>query len=437
MINIPPLHSSRRIATELIPDVVKTWKVGQIVIGRAQTSRNAEGELQLLVGKHIIDARSKASIQAGDVLRLQVAQQGAETLLKIIKPATETDLIQQYLRQAVPQTEKIQQLFHQLKQFNQLLPQSNEFNTIKSHLAELLQTGLPIKSINPDSIKQFLPQTGLFSENQLLQAVPPKPLDLKLQLLRLYDNIEQLIKTIQVSDTPKLTSALFSSWALNAPLSLLALSLSNQLSQSDLSTLLNWLGKPVSDTQRTSLPTSLNSLLPFLNQLSPASRQQLGQWIQLLPLLIEVRHNIDASIHTLLNAQLQYVNADSDSAFLLLFNLPIFRQPELIDLFQIKIETEEHNDEETGKHWSVTIQFELPELGAVQAKLILADKRLHTSFSTANQASYELIQHNLPILQSALTQAGFIIGTLTCKHEAVAPIQQLQHIHGPLLDDQA
>ena len=114
MFNLPPLHSTKRIDAKVIPAVLKSWQIGQILESRAKTSSNAEGELKLQIGQHLLDAKTKTPIMAGDELSLQVSKLGDTPLLKILNSPVKTDLVTLYLRQAVPKNDSIQKLRQKL-----------------------------------------------------------------------------------------------------------------------------------------------------------------------------------------------------------------------------------------------------------------------------------------------------------------------------------
>lgn len=440
MINLPPLHSSKRIDVKTIPEVLKTWQLGQILESRARTSSNAQGELQIQVGSHLVDARSKSPILAGEELQLQVARLGAEPLLKIISPPIQTDPVTLFLRQAVPQPGSIKAL---LNLTLQLLPSiqkldTTEFSELKSlsrHLGQLVQLPTKQETLAGNEIKQFLQKSGFNLELQILnQQIPEK--NLKLELIQVRQLIEPILKSVQQIQTSRqdeLSQTIKLLINTNRPAAIATLIL-QQLSGTDKTSLLNGLLNQKTDIQ-TLPPRLLEFLLP-LTKASAKQVEQLQQWLQLLPALTELRQLIDQSLNTITNNQLQAVQAEADSAFMVLFNLLVAKTPEWIDLFNIRISKEEP-DSEQSEHWRVVIQMDLPDLGKIEARLAMVDDQLHTGISSESDITHQLISEHLQLLEISLNNAGFTVATISCHQQTIKPLETEQLSHGPLLDDKA
>lgn len=440
MINLPPLHSSRRIEAKAIPAVLKSWQIGQILESRAKTSSNAQGELQIQVGQHVFDAKTKTPIVAGENLSLQVSRLGDEPLLKILGTAVKTDPVTLFLRQAIPQPTSIKTLFNLLNNIDPaLLPVATkeypEVSTLTKQLEQLLQ--LPIKRdiISANEIQQFLQKSGFNLENQILnQQVPSN--NLKLELIQIKQTIDQLTTSINKSlsgiekITPEAITTLIST---NKPAAIASLLLV-QLPTADKNAIINYLSNP--QTESMVLPRQLLEVIQSIQKMPAQQIKQLQQWIQFIPTLSEIRLRIEQSLNTITNHQLQAVQADADSAFMVIFNLLVAKNPDWIDLFNIRITKEETNDD-NKPHWQVIIQMQLPDLGPVEAKLILVNNELHTAVTSELDSTHQLIQQHINILETALSNAGFNVATMTCKQQAIKPIDSNLPTHRPLLDDKA
>ncbi|MCK4710760.1 MAG: flagellar hook-length control protein FliK [Gammaproteobacteria bacterium] len=442
MINLPPLHSTKRIDVKALPAVLKSWQIGQILESRAKTSSNAQGELQVQIGHHLLDARTKTPIMAGEELRLQIASLGHEPLLKILGSPVETDAITIFLRQAVPNPGSIQKVLNLFIHLQKILPDTNstdnkDIEFLSKQIKRLIQFPVKAETVSSDNIRQFLQQSGFNLEKNLAtQGLPAK--DFKLELIQLKQTIEQLITkahiTISKSDiikNPEILNILVST----NRLPVLANFLLYNVPPVDKTLMMSILSNPVS-TNPELLNESQTFIFQAVQKLTQQQVTQLKQWIQFIPTIIELRSLIEQSLHTITNNQLQTIQAEADSAFMLLFNLLVAKNPDWIDLFNIRINKEESNQDDE-QHWSVTIQLDMPGMGAIEAKLILVKKQLHTSFTSESEITHRLIQEHLPVLESALSQAGFNVATLSCKQEKVQHINTLQAGHGPLLDDQA
>ncbi len=449
MFNLPPLHSTKRIDTQIIPTVLKSWQIGQILESRAKTSSNAEGELQVQIGQHLFDAKTKTPILAGEELTLQVSKLGELPLLKILNSPIATDAITLYLRQAVPHNNSIQKLLNLMYLVQPLIPDSeavtstsapdetiyknSELAALNKQILSLLQIPLKANNISAKSIQNFLQQSGIDFENQLLtQAIPVK--NLKLELIQLKQSVNQLFNSTDYSNIIKDPQSLKTVISGNQ-LSTLASYLLYGISPADKSTIITYLANP-SVFDASALSETQAFIFQAINKLTANQIHQLKQWIQFIPALAEMRQLIDQSINTINNHQLQALQADADSAFMVLFNLLVAKNPDWIDLFNIRIskEEKENTDEE---HWRVTIQLEMPDMGLIEAKLILIENKLHAGVSSQLAITHQLIQEHLGVLKSALTQAGFNVATISCKQETIKPFNSKQQGHGPLLDDKA
>ncbi len=450
MINIPPIHSSKRIDVKIIPTILKTWQIGQILESRAKTSSNVDGELLVKIGHNVLNATTKTPIQAGEELTLQVTRLGETPLLKILNSPTKTDPITILLRQAVPQNDSIQKLLNLVSHTKLLIPDTEipvstkttietvnkplELNTIRQQLNALIQIPLKANEVSPKNIQNFLQKSGISFENNLITqgSIPPK--DLKLELIQLKQSVQQLLSNTNYTDIVKDPQSI-KTLIPNNRISTLANYLLYGIPPADKSIIINALShaSPIYDKTLTEIPSVIYKMI---HKLTPTQNQQLKQWIQFLPALMEMRLLIEQSISTINNHQLQAAQADSDSAFMVLFNLLVAKNPEWIDLFNIKINKEE-KDNTDEEHWKVTIQLEMPDLGRIEAKLILIDKQLHAGITSELPMTHQVIQENIEILESALITSGFNVATISCKQETIKPFTNSQLRHGPLLDDKA
>jgi len=438
MINLPPLHSTKRLDAKLIPVVLKSWQIGQILESRAKTSSNAQGELQIQVGEHLLHAKTKTSILAGDNLTLQIAKLGTEPLLKIISLPVETDPVTLFLRQAIPQPQSIKTVFEQFIQLQPLLtdieaPESVPVKKLMTQIEHLIQIPVKEQTITSKEIRQFLQQTGFTLENQILKQEIPVA-NVKLELLQIKQTIEQIIPAEQklpIKITPETITTLLTS---NKP-SELARVIFIALPPEDKAVIMKYFStSQLPDVSK--LSEKLNFILHAIKKAPTQQAVQLKQWLQILPMLTELRYLIDQSINTIVNNQLQAIQAEADSAFMVFLNLLVAKNTDWIDLFNIKITKEASTDDEE-KHWKVTIQFDMPELGKIEARLILSSQDLHTGIISESSTTLKLIQENLHLLESALSQAGFNVATLSCKQEKIQPFESNSHAHQPLLDDKA
>ncbi|MDH5391630.1 MAG: flagellar hook-length control protein FliK [Gammaproteobacteria bacterium] len=519
MFNLPPLHSTKAIDVKVIPAVLQTWQIGQIFESRAKTSSNAQGEFLLQIGQHLINAKIKTPVQAGEAFTLQVTKLGQEPILKILNQPIKTDSITLYLRQAVPQSHSIQKLVNLINRVQHLVPlpenaqtagnlsdkavtsaitksmdqtafksadkmtdkvadkvvdkvvnkildktvdkvfdkaaitlsakgaetlqneaairpspQAFDLKVLSQQLQTLAQVPLKAEHISPENIQRFLQQSGFDFENKLLKSneIPVK--DLKFQLLQLKQTIDQVLVKSQdpsLIKNPERISTIAAEYRLPA----LANYLLYGIPAADKASIISFIAQPTGFNSHF-INNNQSFVFQAVQKLNTKEMSQLKQWIQFIPSLAEIRQLIEQSINTITNHQLQalQVEADADSAFLVLFNLLLSKNTDWIDLFNIKISKQ---DADEDKHWSVTIQLEIAGLGLVEAKLVLVKKQLHAGLTSESNVTHLLINEHLHLLQSALTQAGFDVATLSSRHDKIQPIDQQLPKHGPLLEDQA
>jgi Flagellar hook-length control protein FliK len=354
------------------------------------------------------------------------------------------------LRQAVPQNNSIQKLLNLVSHVTQLIPdiettdstkipgeiadKSLELKTLSKQLNALIQIPLKANELSAKNIQNFLQQSGINFENQLMtQGVVPTK-DLKFDLIQLNQSVSQLLNSSNYTDIAKDPQSIKTLVSGNQ-LSTLASYLLYGIPPADKSIIINFLTNPAAFNDGT-IKEAQTFLFQAIHKLTPSQNHQLRQWIQFLPALAEIRQLIEQSINTINNHQLQALQADADSAFMVLFNLLVAKNPEWIDLFNIKISKEEEKEGEDD-HWQVTIQLDMPDLGLVEAKLVLINKQLHAGVTSQLAVTHQLIQEHLSILESALIQSGFDVATISCKQETIKPFTSNQLRHGPLLDDKA
>ena len=58
MINIPPIKPGTEIKAEILPDITKTWKIGQVLNATTETGGEALNKVLLRIGQQLIETRS-------------------------------------------------------------------------------------------------------------------------------------------------------------------------------------------------------------------------------------------------------------------------------------------------------------------------------------------------------------------------------------------
>ncbi|MCW8855277.1 MAG: flagellar hook-length control protein FliK [Gammaproteobacteria bacterium] len=423
MINIPPIKPRTDIKTEILGDITKTWKVGQVLNATVDKGGQAMEAVQLRIGQLLLESRSPVALKTGDNIQLLVKQLGIEPLLSIKSPASSRDTAIQLLRNYINNQQDIKPLL----QISQKLLTSDHLDTdIKLKLQQLIDSiAKPQQVTDTKQLKTLIQKTGVFLEPRLLQSsrMELKPgiisQDMKSQL----QVISQQIKAeLPVNQTPadsrgvKIDQVI--SQYLGGEISIKALGqfLSTQLPAEKLSLLLNQLQKNQNFTPQIKelLPQSIIQLLTHI-QNQPNSKSLTDTLISLfikLPILNDLKTNIDNLLNKIISQQLLPLTKDADSPQFFLFDLPVKHNKETT-VFQFRIDEEKNPDKDKESSWSVLINFEFEELGPIQVKIKLYENNISTLFHAEKLTTADKINEHLSLLESALKSAGFNIGNIS------------------------
>ena len=110
MINIPPIKPRTEIKPEIISDITKTWKVGQLLNATVSKGGQPLETIQLRLGQHLLESRSPIALKAGDNVQLLVKELGIEPLLSIKGPISTRDTAIQLLRSYINNQQDIKPL---------------------------------------------------------------------------------------------------------------------------------------------------------------------------------------------------------------------------------------------------------------------------------------------------------------------------------------
>ena len=119
--------------------------------------------------------------------------------------------------------------------------------------------------------------------------------------------------------------------------------------------------------------------------------------------------------------QLASLSRDHDVARVLSTEFPL-QHGQGADVFHVRID--EHVPHSTTQYrkktWSITLAFELAELGPIHVKLTLGADIINTTFWVAHTSTKEAIDSQLGLLQQNMVKAGLKIGQMTC-HQGQPP----------------
>jgi len=471
MINIPPIKQSNAIKVELLPQLTKTWKVGQVLNATTQRGGDALSKVLIQVGQYTLEAKTPVALQTGQEIKLLVKsinefQQDSQTiklpLLNIIKPSSDALQTNQLAALKLRQFIAIQQSLSQLQQaslnlLNNKLSLKNMPLPLKTLLGELQQNIRIIPAnINATQLKQVLLNSGIFLESKLKLLNNPTNhtdnagqkidislnRDFKFQLLSIKSELGQLLPK-SYNSTDRTASG-------NATQTITI----QQIKQ--IETFIKQTTQSLNSNSTNTLVDKLTTLLPkdLLVQLfnlisgekpqTPISRElqllfniitksfqagggqqnlnlnvsQLQEQIQFRLLLLDLSQQIEQSISKITSLQLQPMSREGDNFILLLFNLVFKDKHEQFDI-NIALQQENKKDTADEENWSVILTFNFKTLGKVQSKINLTGNAVSNTFYTEIPSTADKIQKLLPLLKSGLTKAGLNIINLSVKNNLI------------------
>jgi len=450
MINIPPIKPSTEIKSELLPDVTRVWKVGQILNASVDKGGEALSKILLRIGNQQVETRTPLPLQTGDQLKLLVKSLGPEPLLQIQGQPQTINLAASQLKLFIAAQTSISPL---LEVAQQPLTVAQLPAPVRQSLQNLFQSVPQLTElIQAPLLKLATVQSGAFLESLLLRNPQQLNLsqDIKAGLLSLANNIRASLPTQALAgpspQTPAtettqqiqslITQVVNTGFSVNAVAnSLSALLNPPQLKQ--LVTLMTQLilGQSI-DTESAGLAQAVKQATQGLQhlQLAPHQLELLQHLLQQHAVLKELHQLTEHSLARITSHQLTPLTREGDNALLLLFDLP-FRFKDQLHLIEFMLEEEKHGVD-SASSWSVTLNFQFDPLGPVEARLHLIEHQLSARFMAESASTVSLIQKHLPLLESALDKAGFLVASVDVSQQKPSPRPGIKS-DSHLLDEQA
>lgn len=394
------------------PDL-RAWQVGQLLQAQVLTG-TVNNQVTLRVGQTTIEAQTQTPLAAGQTLTVQVVRLGDQPILKVLPqaPAALNDPLATAMRSALPRQTGLAPLLANLG----LLAQSAGTGGTPPPLpATVLQAAAQIYRDLSDShqaatargLQQAIRDTGLFLESKLAQLAHGSGelgTDFKAALLRL--------QTL-LNETPRPTSP---------PVTLA--------------------GTPTGQSTATS-PREAATTQPapplrgLALQAQAASAPTLARASLAGIALDELQQQTDGSLARLQLNQLASLPNSTEPQPSWLLELPL-RHESQVDLFHLRIgrEAATHTDNAaTGRPWVVSLAFDLPGLGPVQARVAVLGEQVSTTFWAEQVNTTQAFHSHLETLRQNLQQAGLGVGDLVCR-TGQAP-QPPTGPRAPLMDTRA
>lgn len=345
---------------------------GQILQGTA-LSENINGRLSLQIGVARLIAQTQLSVRPGQQLTLQVVKADNMPELRLLTLPSLSELKAAAMKALLPRQQPMPQLFKALAQLLNPSTQAPLPANLKQQAEMILRQTLTTS--NPafkSEISQALANSGLLTEARLLQRAS-NPADIKLNLVRLYQMIRQLVPEEQL---PKL----------------------------------------LAEAKATAG--------------APGERNVAGQSLSdtTIRLLIDLLKQIDGGITRIQTHQLSSLPQEDATRQVWQFELPI-RNGQEMDLFHLRISRDgraQQVQEET--QWSLTLHMNLSGLGSMRVQLRLQGETISTVIYSEKTETNDLVRGHLNRLRSGYERSGLEVKQLdaflgTIGHQDDFPIE--------------
>lgn len=460
MINISATPSLSKILTAPVPDVSKTWKVGQILNATAERNVPAQNNVLIRIGQSILQAKTPVALNAGEPLKLLVKSLGNTPVLKIQTSASPPErTVASNLKSFIGRQQDLTGLL-QLSQ--KIIDMPATTKALKQQLNNLNQQ-LPsiTQATQATTLKNLIKNSGIFLESKLnhlqQQALQHDVLqhvqlrhhmlnqDIKSQLLRisaqLQGDMPELTAKSQITPTKSIQAVLdplvkqFIKSEIN--LTQLATQLTIQLpkNQSQL------IQQALTISETTLLPKALqNSFTLLLNHIQQQAmpkqiQDHLSGQLKTMELLQELKTGIDGALAKITSQQLTTLTREADSLLLLLFDIYLKDKTEN-HLIQFRLEQEKSEQEPNCSSWTVALNFNFNGLGPIQARLHLTNNHLSTVFCAEKENTAKEISKQINLLDTAFRHIGFDTINLDVTQGSISKPQDLaKNVH--LLDEKA
>lgn len=452
------LQANASIANNLLSNVSQNFQLGQLIHATVQ-SVQGNGLINIQIGSVNLTAKTQGiSLQPGQSIQLQVTQVGKTITLNILQtttPNVSASLLNNAIRSTIPLQQSLSFAFGNLNLINKPATLNSPIPLPQSVIdvsRQLIQSLPSISQVSHGKgLQTALLTSGVFFETNLAanQSTDQRGLsqlfsqDLKANLLQLKHTLQQ---------TPATSSA-----ATDNAKTMRSDKLPSAGTNTSTPTPKQVLPPPVDSGERrptvatatqTQLPLTSETAAPksgpstminnahLVNQYSQNGSSQLHlplrgaqpQSQAAVPASINSNMNTDEAISELLgqiNASLsrlqlhQFSNAaptlQHQPAWLL--ELPV-QAHNRTDLFHIAIQEDTpHSEQEqvVSQHtWSVTMAFNLPNLGPMQVEVKIAQATVSARIWANDPATKKLAEHDLSFLRRSLEEEGIAVGQLDC-----------------------
>ena len=463
MINISAIPSLSKILTETIPDVTKTWKVGQVLNATAERNAKAQDNVLMRIGQSILQAKTPVALKAGDALKLLVMSLGDRPVLKIQTAASPPLIAAQNLKSFIGRQQDLTSLL-QLSQ--KIIESSLTPKILKQQLIDLnLKLPSSEQATQAKTLEKLIQNSGVFLESKLKHLQKDTPLhntrgfnaphqnsqhnalkqDVKSQLLRISAQLQSELPELAAKSPITITR---NHQTVIDPL--VKQFIKGEISLTQLSTLLTiQLPKKHSQLIQQVLTTADISLLPkelknsftvLLNYLQQHAnpkqiQDNLSGLLKTMELLQDLKIAVDGVLAKISSQQLTTLTRETDSLLLLLFDIVLKDKTEN-HLIQFRLEQEKSAKDQNASSWTVALSFNFKELGPIQARLHLTDNHISTVFRAEQENTAKNISKQINLLDTAFRRIGFDAINLDVSQDDISKPRDLpNNVH--ILDEKA
>lgn len=395
------------------------WRVGQVLAAIVVASPR-QGLSDLRIGTLLVRAQTgELQLAPGQTLRLEVASLKEQPVLRLLNQMA-ADPLNAAMRNTLPRQQPLAPLLASLVRAAGDVQATRQLAPEIVRAAQELLGRLPAAAAlgQAGGLREALRNSGLFLESKLARAAtgtaqpagaaaPPRAPDIgtdfKAHLIRLI----QVLRENAANSTPQAPRGGTAppAAALPSPATPAALSpamLAAVLANARPPAAAGAYGDPAAPPQRGQPP-------------QPQAVAALGR-AALEPLEL-LRQSEGALARIQLN-QLSSLTGERPTAGDWLIELPVRRDGD-IDLWGLRIGREPDRDgtgaaEGGAPGWAVTLAFELPGLGPMQARIALCGERVTAQFFSPSRDIAPLVRTHLPLLDARLRAAGLEVGELGC-----------------------
>jgi len=390
-----------RNANSLAPQF-KQGQLIELIVSKLTTS---EALLNIVGTKNEVRTSDIENLQLGQRLQAKVTQIQPDIIFKVTATSARADqttkaIINQVLRQIMPQQKPLTDLIHNL---NQQIKSNEKINPAIPKIRDQFIQSIPPSQAFEDAaiIPKILQRSGNYTEfalSQMVKTLPePKSFpnnDLKIALLRMASQLRELLP-LQRSTQPGTGPA-------NTPNKAVRETYDPAMMKLPLDSLQqNSAGKPAQTNttavKKPDIPITEQAIEKLLVQTEGAIAKIKTQQIQ------------------------QHQQADPQKPNWL-FELPI-RTESSIDNITIYINRDDSESKNAAyqSSWNFILKLNIEKLGLIQVKVNLSGKNISLTFWIENNTTSKMFSEHIKLLTGKLNKSGLETGNINMYNEAPPP----------------